>query len=225
MHLPSHIANLNLLAATPAPSSFRPLYPSNAETSPSQGLEDPQLEDSLKEHLDLWINTEFTWADDQVAAAAQLAAHQQSQDDGGKSLKDDEEMGLMDYYKSRIKGGKERNVLLDQKLGLDGVDHSSKGSEGRDQLTNEGVGAKNEQDSAQSEESRSGAATNEQSGQLTGIASFLNQYSSLLSSAPPEFESGSPLSGPLDSNGHEDEAQRIQKAQVSLTCRFSFFCL
>ena len=74
MHLPSHIANLNLLSATPSPSPFLNLYSSSSAPSPALhggnngvtggGMEDPLLEESLRQHLDLWINTEFEWTEE-----------------------------------------------------------------------------------------------------------------------------------------------------------------
>lgn len=104
MHLPSHIANLNLLSEpTPAQSPFRTLYPSA----------DPPavpVDDSLKQHLDLWINTEFSWSDD-------------ADSNKGNDLKDKQADDL-DYYTSRVaKASKEKNVLQDQKLGVDTEQH------------------------------------------------------------------------------------------------------
>ena len=229
MHLPSHIANLNVLAGTPAPSPFRTLYPSAHPTTlvstdddtnvhptgagagvgagVGSGMEDPLLEESLKRHLDLWINTEFSWTEDgQAGAFGGEDSPRDKEVEGGVDSqtttthpvtveKDEDgemEMDLMDYYKTRVKQGKEKNVLLDQRLGRDDDLHT--GKEVRGQVDGETVRTAVVEGKDESLVAPAPTAPGSTT-QAPDLASFLNQYSALLSSTLPSFDSLDPVSG------------------------------
>lgn len=206
MHLPSHIASLNLLAPspTPNPSPFRTLYPGPVNGDASADLEggvagglggdDGFLEESLKQHLDLWINADFKWSegdesgvglgeykgDGHVAAVGSGLEEQSQSVAAGPGEKDSEEEeddgGLMRYYLSKVKGGRERNVLLDQRLGLDTVTPSGPKAASPEQ-------PQPQTSSAPSSNANPSAQTH--AAAPTDLASFLSQYSSFLSSPNP----------------------------------------
>jgi hypothetical protein len=246
MHLPSHIANLNVLAGTPAPSPFRTLYPSAHPTTLSStadddaglgnnGVDDPALEESLKRHLDLWINTEFSWTEDQAGAGAGIGGSPRDKVEGvfdavdpqqlvGKDAEGEIEMDLMEYYKSRVKQGKEKNVLLDQRLGADddkdkdevrvgGEDRGTSVKEvqlverGRRVETDNHVPVATPVVPSTTTTGGNVATQPPASGPAPDLASFLTQYSALLSSSIPSLDSLTPASG----RPRASQAQRGQK--------------
>jgi hypothetical protein len=173
-------------------------------------MEDPLLEESLRQHLDLWINTEFEWTEDSPSTmnVGKDETALVTPGSGHKGKEDDKEMDLLDHLKSRVKGGRERNVLLmsDEKMGGD------KSVEVDDRVGSKDVGAARVTSTTMTSETP-GATTDTSNEQETApaptttttsatpdLASFLNRYSALLSSSLPTLDGGpldDPSSGPL----------------------------
>lgn len=170
-------------------------------------MEDPLLEESLKRHLDLWINTEFSWTEDQNPGTGS-EPEDQLKSGGGNAVattaaatptagaetkeKEDEEMDLMDYYKSRMRLGKlDKNVLLDRD-DLSGKDVVAGGGKVGGETDLIAVVVNNNDGQGQGQEKsveRPGPAA-----VVPDLASFLNQYSDLLSSTLPSLDSLTPAS-------------------------------
>jgi len=187
-------------------------------------MEDPLLEESLRQHLDLWINTEFEWTEDSPTTnVTKDETAGLKPGSGQKGKDDDKEMDLLDHLKSRVKGGRERNVLLlDDKMGGDKsavvVDErvgskevTSTESSNTMSETPSTIGSGKPSTATSKEQEAAPAPT---TSATPDLASFLDRYSALLSSSLPTLDGGpliNPSSGPLGQSQPRVNEEEVNK--------------
>ena len=205
-------------------------------------MEDPLLEESLRQHLDLWINTEFEWTEESSLTSSNVNKDETALvtpgGSGTKGKEDDKEMDLLDHLKSRVKGGRERNVLLmsDEKMGGDktksvGVDDRVGSKDvnhdaarvASTTTTSEATNTTNVSSAAagktsmSSEQEIAPATTTTTASATPDLASFLSRYSALLSSSLPALGEGpldDPSSGPLGQSQPRVNQDEVNKKNV-----------